>query len=435
MSRRALLLGGGISGLAAGQQCLAMGHEPVILNAAPSPGGLTRSVQIGEYAFDYTGHLLHLARCERPSEVPHAHLVDGEWQRINRRSYCLIEGALVPAPVQYNFSALPDPARERCVASYESRPPLAKGESSFRDFVVSGFGEELAELFLIPQNEKTQAIPLRELSMKAVRRFFPAPDEAKVRAGMEKGHQPPAEYNSQFWYPRIGGIERLVKGLAAGLEGCMRPLSVVESVDLAGQSVTLTNGETHDWDVAISSLPLRALCRLSNSQELRALAMDLTHSSTVVFNLGLQGDLPEELRDAQWIYVPDRSIPFYRVGFYSNISGGMCPPGHHALYVEVGMPPEKARDVNLIERLQPQVLLALQALGWVKPGQVKVCAANVMDCAYVHHTPRRDAAVEAITRRLGQCNLHPCGRYGLWDYISMEDSIHSGIDTAKAALA
>jgi hypothetical protein len=50
--------------------------------------------------------------------------------------------------------------------------------------------------------------------------------------------------------------------------------------------------------------------------------------------------------------------------------------------------------------------------------------------AYVHHTPTRNESVRFILNRLKEHNVYPIGRYGLWDYTSMEDSMES----ARAAV-
>ena len=61
--------------------------------------------------------------------------------------------------------------------------------------------------------------------------------------------------------------------------------------------------------------------------------------------------------------MPDREIPFYRVGFYSTIGNGCCAPGYSALYVEVGLSPEDADRVDLVYNMQLDVLCWLDNLG------------------------------------------------------------------------
>jgi protoporphyrinogen oxidase len=159
-------------------------------------------------------------------------------------------------------------------------------------------------------------------------------------------------------------------------------------------------------------------------------AEGLSHSATISFNIGLRGPLPFQFEGVHWIYVPDRDIPFYRVGFYSNISNGTCAPGCNALYVEVGISPEDADRVDLVRHLQPDVLCWLEKLGWINSKDVVCVVTHIIRCAYVHHTTGRDRAVSSILERLREHEVFPIGRYGLWDYTSMEDSMES----ARAAV-
>ena len=430
-----VVVGAGLSGLAAARALQERGYSAEVVEACPEPGGLTRTTVVGGFSFDYTGHLLHLSRHESPAAIPFAGLLDREWQRIPRRSYCYIGGKLVAAPVQYHLGDLPPALRDACIASYHARPVGAPEDRfTFRDFIVRGFGHYLADLFLVPQNEKTLATPLERLSPDAVRRFFPPPDDEKVRAGMVPDAGSPVEYNSRFWYPRRGGIARLVRGLARGV----RKLSLSEAVASVNlQDRTLRTGSSRElrWEFLLPSIPLSTLCHLTGDTDLIAIASQLTHSATVCINLGIRGQLGDAMGDAQWIYVPDRSIPFYRVGSYSRISDGVCPPGHSSVYVEVGLPGEDADRPRLLADLEPQVCKILHDLGWVRQESIVCRVSHLIKCAYVHLTPERDGAVAAILERLGQHGVFPIGRYGGWDYTSMEDSILSGIETARRVTA
>jgi protoporphyrinogen oxidase len=176
-------------------------------------------------------------------------------------------------------------------------------------------------------------------------------------------------------------------------------------------------------------MPLKELCEISGDDELLHDASQMSHSSTISFNIGVRGPLREDLRDIHWIYVPDRDIPFYRVGFYSNISGGACASGYHSLYVEVGVSPEQADREDLVRDLQPTILSWLEKLGWVTASDIVCIVTHILRYAYVHHTRNRDEVVNHAIRYLKESDVHPIGRYGLWDYISMEDSMESAKNT------
>jgi protoporphyrinogen oxidase len=338
---------------------------------------------------------------------------------------------MIDAPIQYHLGQLPPEILEPCVNSYDARPPLERSEHiSFHDFVVQGFGQYLSDLFLIPQNEKTMAISLDRLSIRAVKRFFPPPNEALVRAGMRDSAPVPPEYNSSFWYPKTGGIGALVDGLGAGLKD-VRTNQRAEILNLSERTLRTSAGAWFQWDHLFTSIPLKSLCRITDDPQLKAAAGELSHSSTICFNIGLRGPLRPEFAGVHWIYVPDRSIPFYRVGFYSNISRGTCTPGNNSVYAEVGVPSEEIDRARLVTDLQPRVIAALDGLGWIDSSAVTCVVIHVIRCAYVHHTERRDCLVDGVLARLQQFGVDPVGRYGLWDYTSMEDSIESALDAVR----
>jgi protoporphyrinogen oxidase len=433
-TKKVVVLGGGISGMTAARTIRGLGHQCLLLEQCPSLGGLTRSVEVGDFAFDYTGHFLHLSRYRTPAEIPYAGLDNDAWKRINRRSCCFVAGRMIDAPIQYNLGQLPPRILDECVKSYEARPVLERWEhGTFRDFIVHGFGQYLADLFLIPQNEKTMAISLDSLSIRAVKRFFPPPDETRVRAGIRGESPSSGEYNASFWYPKTGGIGALVKGLGAGLSD-FRTNQQASSMNIAERRLQTSTGESFEWDYLFSSVPLKSLCQITNDPDLRVAGEKLSHSSTVSFNVGLRGSLQREFDGVHWIYVPDRSIPFYRVGFYSNISSGTCTAGHSALYAEVAVPGAEIHKIDLVNDLQPKVIASLEQLGWIDRRAVTCVVIHVIRHAYVHHTEGRDCLVEAITSRLRQFGVYPIGRYGLWDYTSMEDSMESARSAVREVL-
>ncbi len=433
MSRKWLVAGGGISGLAAAQCLQANNRDYLLLERCPAVGGLTRTTQVEDFCFDYTGHFLHLRRYPSPAQVPFAHLNDEDWETVERKSYFFAGGRLITAPIQYHLGELPADLRDECEKSYNARPKAEGDITGFRDFIVSGFGQAVADRFLIPQNEKTMATSLGRLSIGAVKRFFPPPDEARIRAGFANTGERFAEYNTTFWYPKRGGIDVLTRGLAHGLNS-VATTEEIAGIDLDRRVVTTSAGLNVEWEKMFPSIPLKTLCTLTRDAELTKAAAKLSHSSTISFNFGVRGKLPSALKDAHWVYVPDREIPFYRFGCYSNISPAMSSHGMSAVYVEVGVPGENIDSIDIVGKTQKDVITALEALGWVKSEDIICAVTHVIRCAYVHHTPERDQLVADILSRLKTFGIHPIGRYGLWDYVGMEDSINSALTTVEAQL-
>lgn len=277
------------------------------------------------------------------------------------------------------------------------------------------------------------AVALDRLSLSAVKRFFPAPDEQRIRAGFVRQRPGAAEYNSTFWYPKLGGIDRLVRGLSTGLTEVVVNEEVT-GLDVRRRELVTRAGRQYYWDLLLPSMPLKTLCALTNDSELQDAATRLSHSATISFNFGVRGLLPQELKDAHWIYVPDREIPFYRFGCYSNISEGICTPGNSAVYVEAAVPGEEIDGTDIVGPLQQRVVSALEQFGWIRSADILCSVTHVIRCAYVHHTPEREGVIDTIHSRLKQYGIYPIGRYGLWDYTGMEDSIVSAYATVKELL-
>ena len=429
-----VVMGGGLSGLAAARALQESRADYVLLERRPSLGGLTRTVQVGDFCFDYTGHFLHLHRSASPAGIPFANLRDSDWMLVERRSRCYVAHTMITAPIQYHLGELPADVLEVCVQSYDKRPHLGfSPPGNFREYLVRNFGGALADLFLIPQNEKTLATPLDRLSINAVKRFFPVADEGAIRRGIKGEAAVTSGYNDSFWYPKSGGIEALVRGLAQGLERFAVNHEVC-AVDLERQKLCTTGGREVAWDALLTSVPLPSFCRMTGEPQLVQAATQLTHSATLSMNIGLRGRVAVPLRELHWAYIPDPTIPFYRVGVYSNISEGLCSPGHSAIYVEVGLQADRLAELDRLA-LQNDVIAALEGLGWLDRGKVECVVAHMLHCAYVHHTPEAPVLVEKIFERLSQARVYPIGRYGRWDYTSMEDSIDDGLATAAKILA
>ena len=422
-----LVIGGGISGCAAAQELQANGIDYLLLEKNVELGGLTRSISLGDAHFDYTGHFLHLNRVNSPEEIPYAKQSNQDWQFIKRNSVVYVEENIVPAPLQYNLYALPQKALHRCIADFYRRPQDKKAKS-FRDYLLSGFGQSMCDIFLFPYNEKLLATDLSELSLDAVKRFFPLPDKEKIVDGFSKKRDSaPQGYNSFFWYPKRHGIGILAKGLENGLisrKTCCHAIKI----DLDKKAAYTSAGKIC-YQKLVTSIPLKQFCLFSNNPSLYRLASSLAHNRVLCLNLFLKGNFNQDFKGCHWIYTPDKNIPFYRLGIYSHIPDSFVPDKHTAIYVELAYPDGAA--LPELNSTIDTVFYWLEKLRWVYRKNCLAIAANWLDCAYVLFNHSWKETVDQIGKVLSDHDIYPIGRYGMWDYISMEDSIFSGIETAR----
>lgn len=422
-----VIIGGGIAGCAAAQELQARGIEYLLLEKNVEPGGLCRSISVGDGHFDYTGHYLHLARWRSPAAIPRAHQDDDHWQTVERRSAVYVDGHLTPAPFQYNLHALPDATRMSCIEGFRKRV-LCERPLSFKEYLLSGFGKGICDTFLVPYNTKQLAISLDELSVDAVKRFFPYPDRDKIESGcIGKEAGSSVGYNSTFWYPKNSGIGLLAEGLSSDLMG-LRTCCAAESIDLSRKRVLTSQGEIH-YEHLITSIPLDAFCEKTADEELRALGRMLSHNQVLCVNLLLRGTLPEEVRDYHWVYLADSHVPCYRMGVYSSIPTEFRLVDYTSMYMEVAYPHTVA--LPSVHSILGDLWDVLERLAWARRENCHVLSMNWIECAYVHFKHDRQSTVDRIFEYLRNHSVYPIGRYGRWDYLSMEDSILSGITVVQ----
>lgn len=438
MSRPLVILGAGITGLAAAAMAGEKGVDYLLLEAEAQVGGLTRSISVNGYTFDHTGHLLHLARHATPNQLCKS-LNDDEWNLLTRHAKCYYGGMLIDAPIQYNLGSLPEQRKAQFWNDYLSAKHAADspiGTCDFQSYLQRHFGESLANEYLIPLNKKTLATDLKRISAEAVTRFFPGPDEQRMRNGLaarkERGGND-GTYNAKFWYPQFGGMQKLVNGLAEEVDHSKVRLSTrVLDVDLRHR-VIVTNRGAVPYKGLLSSLPLRYLLSLEGMKEIAHQTEwehDVTCSSVLCVDLGFKGKLPCELETVHWVYFGQPQFSFYRLGVYSNFSDAMVPKERSSYYVEVGLPVGEVQSGSRL-RLLAQVIHELEEVGWITPENIEVVMLHTIAYGYVHYTFQRQHLLETLQGKLRSYGIWLCGRYGRWHYCSMEDSILDGRESVE----
>ena len=373
---RVLIIGGGLTGLVAGEQVARSGGAAVVLEREPEAGGACRSIECEGFTFDYTGHLLHVARDETRTYLTEL----GIWDQLavhERRAAVVIGGRATPYPVQINTSGLAPEVRRDCLLGFVRAwaDNQADEPADFREWVLNRFGEGLAEHFFFPYNSKLYRAQPEELSLDWVGRYVPKPKLEDVVDGAFGLYRDPVGYNAVFRYPRRGGI-RLLPDLVAERTPGLELGREVTSVHLGEGWAELADGDRVSWRRTISTISLPALvdCLVDDlPEEIRAARAALRWVRCLNLALGVEGEAPSR---EHWLYFPDPALPFYRVGFPSN-HGDLAPDGHHTVSVEVSLDP----GVGDVTALAQEAEDAAVAAGLLDRDNVKVRRVTVLDPA------------------------------------------------------
>lgn len=423
-----VVLGAGLTGLSAAA------HLEVprrILERSPRVGGHCVTEDDEGYRFDKTGHLLHLRDPSIRKWV--VSLLGDELITVQRRSRIWSHGGYTRYPFQANTYGLPPEVAKACLLGYlEARDAERDSEemepANFEEFILRTMGRGIAEHFMIPYNTKLWGVEPREMSTAWTDRFVPRPTMEDVVAGAVGCHDTELGYNAEFLYPKrgIGVLADALGDSVGNVELGVEP----RRIELNKRILELNTGELVGYDRLISTIPLSAFLALvaDMTPHVEARARELRCTSLWYLDVAL--NRPVKL-DLHWIYVPELTYPFYRVGAYSNFSEDLTPPRCGSLYVELA-----SRETPDLEGLTPKLTAGLSEMGLIDgPDDIAFVRVRHLPYAYVIYDHLYKAASNDIHSFLAQHGVISCGRYGAWEYSAMEDALLSGRQAASRVQA
>jgi protoporphyrinogen oxidase len=422
-----LVLGAGLTGLSAALELERAAAPYRLIEKQAFAGGHAVTVFDEGYRFDRTGHLLHIRDAALRAEL--LGWLEGDCREIARKSAIWSNGVYTRYPFQANTYGLPPAVANECVLGFVQAhfAEQRSAPQNFEEFCLAHFGAGFTRHFMLPYNARLWGVPPSEITSAWCERFVPRPSLEDVIAGAVGLNDRELGYNQRFLYPRLG-IGELPRALArrvTALELGRTP----RRIDLASRTLELED-ERVPFEVLLNSAPLPVLLGLLDPlpDPVRAAAAKLR--STHLYYLDVALARPPR-KDYHWVYVPEQRYPFYRVGCYTHFSPELAPPGAGSLYVELA-----ERGEPELSRVLPEVVRGLVELGLIDgAGDVRFARARRIDYAYVIFDHAYYEALAVIQPFLEQERIVSTGRYGGWNYSSMEDALLMGRAGAARALA
>lgn len=428
-NKKVVIIGGGLAGLSAGFHL--QEHEPLVFEKEKTVGGLCRSFQQDGFTFDVTGHLIHLKNPYTRELIEK--LLPGQLDHHERQAAIYSKTRVTPYPFQANTYGLPPEVVKECVVGFVETLVHKNGSTpnNFYDWSLQTFGAGIAKHFMLPFNEKFWRTDLREITADWVSWSIPKPTLEQVVNGALGLTNSGMGYNPKFQYPKRGGIDCLPLGLAKPLKKVETEYTL-ELIDAEKRFVRFANGREESFDYLISTIPLPLTYALLKGapDKLKDAANRLRVISVLNLNVGVDR---AKISDKHWLYFPEDEFVFSRVGFPANFSPNVAPAGASSMYIEITHRPNEKLSV---EEMFERSMKDLQKCGVVAKDD-KVLTLNVIDInyAYVVFDELRQAHINPLIEYLESRSIFPAGRFGCWDYYSMEDSILSGKKAADAIAA
>ena len=422
---KVVVIGGGLAGASAAYHLL--DHDPIIFERESSIGGLCRSFTQDGFTFDCTGHLIHLKNAYVKDLV--AGLLPGAFNSHERLAAIYSKSTTTPYPFQANTYGLPPEVVKECIVGFVEtlHAPSNGGPKNFHDWVLKTFGSGIAKYFMLPYNEKFWKQDLRTITADWVSWSIPKPSLDDVVNGALGLTNKGMGYNPRFIYPKSGGIECLPQALARPVKRtCLN--ETLLAIDPRKKVVKMTSGREEPYDSLVTTLPLPETFRLVKDVPNALLAAASRLRAIGVFNINLGIDRPN-VSDQHWIYYPEGEYIFSRVGFPMNFSKAVAPEGTSSMYIEITYQPGKRPDP---QEAYTRSIADLERCGILRKGDRILTRLDLdIKSAYVVFDEHRAAHLQTLIDYLESRDIYTAGRYGQWDYYSMEDSILSGKKIAE----
>ncbi len=418
------ILGGGITGLAAG---IASGLP--VFEAAAAPGGICSSYYV------YPNSKERLANAPQDEEIYRFEIGGGHWifggnstilqfikhltpvKSYPRKSsvYFCEQNLYVPYPLQ-NFLRYLEPDIIAQALEEMTRPK--KTPRTMKEWLKQSFGNTLCEKFFYPFHELYTAGLYKKIAPQDAYKS-PVNLELAIRGALD--NTPAVGYNTTFVYP-VEGLNVLAQRM--GKQCDIRYGKKVVKIDVQQKEVYFTDDSSVTFDKLISTLPLNKMIEITG---LEIDAFPDPYTSVLVLNIGaIKGDrCPED----HWLYNPDAKSGFHRVGFYSNVDCSFLPKSSRekgdrvSIYVERayvgGVMPTESEIADYAQA----VVKELQEWGYIN--EAEVVDPTWIDVAYtwaIPNSPWRQTALKALEEK----DIYPVGRYARWVFQGIADSIRDG---------
>ena len=306
--------------------------------------------------------------------------------------------------------------------------------ANFEEWILSIFGQGVAEHFMLPYNYKVWAYPPSELAYHWIGERVAVTDLRRVLENMV--HQKlDASWgpNNMFRFPAHGGTGAIWNSVAQmiGMHK-IRLNAEVAIIDSESRNLALKSGEEIEYEFLLSTMPLDILCKKTKGLASKTVetAQYLKHSSSNIVGVGLRGQASEQLQPKCWMYFPENNCPFYRVTLFSKYAPSNVPDigSQFSLMTETSESPQKPISAST---LIGETIAGLRATKLIGDND-EIISVWSYRAEYGYPTPslERDSILDEVIPELESLDIYSRGRFGAWKYeVSNQDhSFMQGVE-------
>lgn len=418
-----LILGAGISGIAAAYELKQNDIDSLILEKNESYGGLLDNFTLNGFRFDKFIHL-SFAKDEYVNNI----FFKTPLIKHKPLSSNYYKGYWLKHPAQNNLYPLSQIEKEKILNDFGKRENKEVSEiKNYEDWLRVQYGDYFTENFPMVYTEKYWTVKAKELETKWVGNRMYKPSLEEIQKGCETDITPNTYYAKEMRYPVKGGYKSFLKPMIKDID--IKTNSLITTIDLVNKELILSDNKKYQFENVISSLPLPEICKLIKNLPTKIIeaSQKLNFTSGYLVSLGFN---KPDIADKLWFYIYDKDILPARVYSPSLKSSDNVPDGYSSLQAEIyynkGVEFGKSKNKILEDTIDKFIKIGLFKKDdlIVKDIRTEKYANVVFD----HHIYENR---KIVLDYLAENNVISVGRFGEWDYFWSDQSMLSGRDGAR----
>lgn len=424
MNTETVILGGGISGIAANYF---LGKDKAaIYEQRDSMGGLCDNFSIGAFKFD-TGIHLSFTSFKEVREVFDL----APYYTYSPEPMNYYKGLWLKQPIQNNLFPLSPEERVKAVKDYIYKPVQADDFENYKCWLYSKYGKYITEHFFLPYTEKywCEKAENMETSWIGNRLYLPEIDE--VLYGAMSSATPNRYYAQEMRYPKEGGYKAFLKPMLSKVNINLNKRAV--KLDSSHKLVEFEDGSKVYYENLISNLPLPELIKIMKDvpSAVKEASENLSATSLILISIGL--NVPQDESKSIWFYIYDKDFLPARA-YYPGLKSKSNIPSHQSsLQFEIYYSRSKPLSMRK-EALAEHLIRVIEKLKLANRKDVLFVDIKNIPYANVIFDKKLYFNRNLVRQYLNNLGIQSIGRFGEWDYLWSDQSFMSGKKAAERLL-
>jgi len=413
MSKKAIVIGSGISGLSI-TRMLAHQYEVKVIERSPSIGGLIKCERINGNLFHRVGgHVFNSKNADVIKWFWDHFDKETEFLEAIRNAKILFNDKLIGYPIENFLHQLPPDLVKQIVKDLlnilKEGYKAPETYADFKAFLLGNFGETLYNLYFGPYNTKIWNTDISKVPLEWLDGKLPMPKIDDVIISNIVKQEESEMVHSRFYYPVRDGSQFIINRLAQGAD--ITTSYNVSSIKYDGNIISVNNDISADVLVYCGDVRMLASIIDTESEGLKNALKEVTDlPSNGTSNVLCETDS----NDISWLYLPEDKFKAHRIIYTGNFSPTNNEgTNRKTCVVEFSGKHEQADMLEELKRL---------------PGNLKALAFNYEPNSYIIQQKDTREKIALVKKLLAQQNIYLLGRFAEWEYYNMDKCIESAME-------